>query len=62
MTIKHADSQVLAEELRRQRELVQIALAALRRASTMAQLEYGKKDWTDALLEVNKAIETLTKQ
>ncbi len=62
MTISHADSQVLSAELAHQRELVQIALAALRTASTMAQLEYGKKEWFDALLEINKAIERLTHQ
>ena len=61
MTIKHAGGQSLAAELEHQRGLVQIALAALRKASTMGQLEHGTKDWYDALVEVNKAIETLTR-
>lgn len=60
MTIKSAGDQTLSTELLRQREFVQLALAALRKASTMGQLEYGSPDWNAALLEVNKAIETLS--
>jgi hypothetical protein len=62
MATKHTDDQSLRAELARQRELVQIALAALQKASAMAQTKHGSRQWCDALLDVNKAITILTQQ